>query len=304
MDEQALHQVVIAELDAWAEELGPCLAEAWAALRGRLRLDAPPGYFLHPLALPVLQLPAWVAAGPGPASPDRVQAAIGSAAAGYLGVRILDDLQDEGVDGGPAMAMLAQALLARHHALAGGAAGACGAWHALAGRTWAAFAEAMALEATLAPARPIDAACFAALLRRSAPLALPPAALLLPRAPALLPHLSALVDDLARSHQLFTDAIDVEKDLRNGNRSFVLDRMGAARGADAVRRRMYLEGGLDEVVAEATQAVESARAHAHALGLAQADAWLDRRLRTMEEIRQQAFAAMFRLLISSISPDR
>ncbi|MCK6505554.1 hypothetical protein L6R53_19515 [Myxococcota bacterium] len=303
MDEPALHQEVIEGLDGWAAGLGPTLAAAWGALRARLRLDAPPGYFLHPLALPVLQLPVWVAAGPAPAPPARVRAAVDSAAAGYLGVRVLDDLLDEQVAEGPATWMLAQALLARHHALAGQVAADCPAWHELSGRRWAAFAEAMAREATLSPEQALDPALFHLLLQRSGPLVLPPAALLLPAAPALLGPLCALVDDLAHSHQLFTDAVDAEKDLRHGNRSHVLDRMGAAQGPAAVRRRLYLEGGLDQVFDEAVALVGSARAHARAAGLTAAEGWLDRRLRTMEEVRRQAFARLFHLLIDKLSPD-
>ena len=304
MDEQALQQEVLDDLEGWATALGPTLAAAWRTLRQRLRMDQPPGYFLHPLALPVLQLPAWVGQGPASAAPERVRAAVASAAAGYLGVRILDDLLDEGIDAGPATWMLAQALLARHHALAGSVALDCPAWHALSAQRWGAFAEAMAHEATLPSDQPVDAARFSTLLQRSGPLVLPPAALLMPVAPALLPALCALVDDLAHSHQLFTDAIDAEKDLRNGNRSQVLDRMGARNGPEEVRRRLYLEGGLDQVFAEATGLLESARAHARTLGLAPALPWLDRRLRTMEEVRQQAFAALFRVLIGDLSPNR
>ena len=293
-----VQQAVLDDLEAWGEDLGEALGPAWRALRLRLRLREGPGYFLHPLALPILQLPLWLALGPVPAPEAEVYDAAGSAAAGYLAVRIQDDLLDEGAGGSPADLMLALVLFARHHHLAARVAGPSAAFQELSEQRWRAYAEAMAQEALLSPETPITEARFQVLLQRSGPLLLPPAALLLPRAPALLPALTRLVDHLARSHQLFTDAIDAEKDLRNGNRSRVLDRMGAAEGAQVVRRRLYLEGGLDEVTAEAVALVEAARGEVRTLGLPQAEAWLDTRLATMEQVRQEAFATLFRRILA------
>lgn len=305
---EVLHQrEALDALDAWGAGLAAPLREAWAGLAEGLRLREGRGYFLHPLALPVIQLPLWLAAGRPPITDGRVSAAIHAAVAGYLHVRVQDDLLDEGRgldrrSDGRAL-MLAEALLARHHRLLVEASEGSAGLAALAEERWTAYAQAMALEVELVgdEARaPIDEAVFERLLDRSAPLLLPPAALLAPRlasGPGELADLTELCRELARSHQLFTDAIDAERDLRNGNRSFVLDRLGAADGVGRVRQRLYAEGGLDAVMAEAHAALDRAMEAAARLGLSGARPWADARRQTMEQVRQRAFEGFFRSLL-------
>lgn len=301
---EELHQTrALDALDEWGARLSPPLREGWSALAAGLRLREGRGYFLHPLALPVIQLPLWLGAGPARLSDARIVAAIGAAVAGYLHVRIQDDLLDEGEGlerhtAGRTL-MLAEALLARHHRLLVEASQGQQDFAVLTEESWIAYAQAMALESALAgdeAATPIDEAVFKRLLDRSAPLLLPPASLLGPGLPGLA-DLTVLCQDLARSHQLFTDMIDAERDLRNGNRSFVLDRMGAAAGSARVAHRLYAEGGLDEVMTEALAALDRAMAAADRLGLEGASAWAEARRRTMEQARQQAFEAFFRGLL-------
>lgn len=298
--DRALQAEVLGRLGGWARDLGPPLATAWQALAARLRLDEGRGYFLHPLALPVLQLPAWVAAGhPAVAARgvDAVVQAAEAAAAGYLHVRIQDDLLDEGVGGDPAGTMLGEALAARHHRLALGLGGPAHA--AVHEARWLAYADAMAFEATLRGphAPPLDAAAFTRLLRRTSPLVLPAAALAAPSWPAAVPVLDAIVGHLARSHQLFTDAVDVEKDLRNGNPTWVQVRLGLAAGPAALRRRLVLEGGLDLVVGEALAELDAAEALADSLPLPGLGPWAAARRAVMERARQDVFRALFTALL-------
>ncbi len=80
--------------------LPPRLAAEWADLQVALGLwgeDRPP-YFLHPMALPVLQLPAWLRLSlPAEGRAEGAAATAGaSAMAGYLHVRIRDDAFDLG----------------------------------------------------------------------------------------------------------------------------------------------------------------------------------------------------------------
>ncbi len=58
----ALQQRADRALRGWAGGLGPSLAAAFDEVAARLGLlgTSDPGYFLHPLALPVLQLPVWL----------------------------------------------------------------------------------------------------------------------------------------------------------------------------------------------------------------------------------------------------
>lgn len=298
-----LQAEVFERIDTWAAELPPPLDRAWLELRARLRLDEGRGYFLHPLALPVLQLPAWLARS-HPAVAARGEEAVldaaEAAAVGYLHVRIQDDLQDEGIGGGAEQRMLSEALATRHHRLALGLGGSSAAYCRLHEARWLGYAGAMALEASLdAPLDQLDPALFDRLLQRTGPLVLPPAALAAPAWPDALAPLDRLVAHLARSHQLFTDAVDVEKDLCSGNPTWVQVRMGLGQGAAAMRKRLYAQGGLDELVAEARAELHLALDVGRELGLPGLEPWTRAREAVMEQTRQQVFARFFEALFSS-----
>ncbi len=295
-----VEQVALRRLRTWAAGLGDELGGAWQGLHDRLGLDR--GYFSHPLALPVLALPMW-AFDSNPAVAARGEEAlldaIEAAASGYLHVRIQDDLLDEGIGGTADQHMLAEALLARHQRLVMGLAGGDAAFGELFEARWTGYAEAMAAEAALGGfSAPVDAPTYDKLLRRSGPMVLPPAALCAGAWPQALAPLDGIVAALARSHQLFTDVVDIEKDLHNDQPGHLLTRFGADQGLDHLRRRLYLDGGLDQVVGEARDALDQAQAMAVALGLIGLDDWIERRKATMERVRQEVFAAMFAQLFT------
>ncbi len=301
MQAPALRAAIRQRLATWGQGLGPTLQAAWSVLWQRLHLDD--DYFGHPLALPVLELPLWLHEGDVRVRLRGVAAmldAAESAAAGYLHVRIQDDLVDEGTAAGDVgQLMLAEALVARHQRLCMQLAGAAPAFADLFEERWSAYAEAMALDAVLAATDGrLDDATATTLLQRTGPLVLPAAALAAPVAPDALVPLDRIVALLARSHQLFTDAVDVDKDLRHGNQSLVLARMGADLGPEQVRRALYLEGGLDAIYADARDDLETARALVGQAGVPGLSDWLDQRLATMAQVRNDAFATLFSSLIT------
>ncbi len=304
-----LQSAVLDRLTRLRGRLGPRLAGALDRLAGRLLLGrgGGPGYFLHPLALPILQLPAWVAALPGGAfPPEAVIDAAEASAVGYLHVRVQDDLIDEGVSEGAATLLLSDALYTRHQRLLAGIAGDHEGFWAQYEEVWLGYAEAMLLERALHDREaPYDRAAFRQVLDRSRPLVLPAAAVLARKGRHTLAGLvEDYVEGLTAAHQLFTDLVDAEKDLASGNHTWVVQRYSAgpeeAPAASTLRRRLYLEGGFDEVMAEVEEALEGARRAARALGAPPAcEAFLDRRQAVMERVRQQAFKALFVRLTGS-----
>lgn len=229
--------------------LGPRMAAALDRLQDRLRLrpGATPAYFDHPMALPVVALPRWVA--PPETPPSRLTAAGTAAALGYLHVRVHDDLLDEG-DGDADSLMLANVLLHAHRTALSAAAGGAAGIAPLADAVWAAYAEAMSLEAALrAGAQAWDPTSARAALDRSMPLALPAAALLVDAGRRA--SLDAAVRALVGAHQLVNDLVDVERDLAAGARTAVTARAGAGASPARVRAWLFGEGGLDTVIDEA-----------------------------------------------------
>jgi hypothetical protein len=251
-------------LDALGGRLGPRMQRALARLRDRLRLhpDATPGYFDHPMALPVLALPHWIAREGCPEA--RVRAAAEAAALGYLHVRVHDDLLDEGEADADSL-MLANVLLHAHRSALTLAAGGAAGFEAHADAVWFAYAEAMSLEAALrAGALPWGDETTAAAMDRSMPLALPAAALLAD--PTQRPRLGEAVRHLVTAHQLVNDLVDIERDLAAGTRTAVTERAGVDPAPSRVRAWLFGQGGLDAVVGEALGGFAACGEAAQALG--------------------------------------
>jgi hypothetical protein len=263
------------------------MAASLRALRTRLRLqpEADPGYFDHPMALPVLALPHWVA--PAGTPWPRVHAAAVSAAFGYLHVRVHDDLLDEGEGGADAL-MLANLLLHAHRSTLAEAAGGDPDFADHADRVWASYAEAMALEAALRDGGAtwsVETAESA--LDRSMPLALPAAALL--SSAEERARLAAVVRPLVRGHQLINDLVDVERDLGAGNRSMVTARAGADADAAGVRAWLFGGGGLDAVVADALADFEACAVGARRLAAEPLAAYVQARMDHARSVQQRAW---------------
>ncbi|MCB9763069.1 MAG: hypothetical protein H6739_24930 [Alphaproteobacteria bacterium] len=177
----------VAALVAFAEVLPPALRGAWDRFQERAPITnaAPPGYFLHPLALPVLQLPAWVgealARAGRPVPEARVRAAVCAAAFGYAHVRAQDDWLDEGRGDGAEVMLLSEALMVEHMAWLSAVTPMRGAFRKEVARRWRGYQEAMLVErAVHAGHRPLDAEAEAVLRGRSMPMLLPAAGLFYP----------------------------------------------------------------------------------------------------------------------------
>ena len=288
--DRALHDHVLDQMDRWAAALPPRLAAAWAGLSRHLALRAPADpYFLHPMALPVVQLPRWVARRFGPVPPQQVTLAAQSAIAGYLYVRLRDDQLDEGVVPDPATLLLSDHLRALHLDLLAQVGGE--GMRAAARDRWVAFSEAMLTEAELrASGAPIDPPTFTALLDRARPIDLPARAVL--RAAGATADLAPLLEPLLAAHQTYNDLVDLPRDLDAGARTRLLDRAGAPQGRAAAFRWLTLGGGLDVVVGEIFAQLDAATAAAAALTLPGASAWLSGRRTHVEAMRQRTWAAM------------
>ncbi|MGH8885985.1 MAG: geranylgeranyl pyrophosphate synthase [Egibacteraceae bacterium] len=297
---------VLRRLAVFRGRLGPELGAAFDALEERLELfrgGHGQGYFSHPMALPVLELPQWAAAhtarqgtavGPAVAA-DLVEAA----AVGYLHVRVQDDWFDEAVGEPGAAMMLSDALCARHQALLARAVPVGSAFWELFEEAWLGYGEAMLLERRLHRGEAAyDAAAFRSVLARSRPLVLSPAAALFAAGRAedveTLEQFSAA---LVTAHQLFADLLDAEKDRANGNRTHVLFRLdgraGGDREAEALRVALFSRGGFDAVVSDALDELARARRAADALAMPEAVRFCEERARLMTELQVKLFEAFF-----------
>ncbi|WP_437572577.1 geranylgeranyl pyrophosphate synthase [Sorangium sp. So ce542] len=330
-----LEAEVLRRLASFRGRLAGELGALFDELAARLRLfegEPGEGYFSHPAALPVLELPLWVVTRPGGPAPgaDAGSRAIPplavelaeAAAVGYLHVRIEDDLLDEGVGEPGAAVLLSGALFARHQALlARSLPGGSPFWD-LFEEVWLGYDEAMLLERRLhRGAGPRDAATFRRVLARSRPLVLPAAAALFALSQAeRLAALEEFVAALAAAHQLFVDLLHAEKDRALGNATYVLARLGAqveardagrprpdgaapaggeprhdpaGRGAAALRAQLFARGGFDAILEEARCELARAEGAAGALGLPEAARFCRERARYMTEIQRRVFRAFF-----------
>ncbi|KYF74252.1 geranylgeranyl pyrophosphate synthase [Sorangium cellulosum] len=334
--EASLEAEVLRRIAALRGRLGGELGALFDELAARLRLfegEPGEGYFSHPMALPVLELPLWVATrfgapAPGAGSRGLPPLAVDlaeAAAVGYLHVRIEDDLLDEGLGEPGAAVLLSGALFARHQALLARSLPGGSAFWDLFEEVWFGYGEAMLLERRLhrgGGAR--DADTFRRVLARSRPLVLPAAAALFALArPERLASLEAFVSALAAAHQLFADLLHAEKDRAIGNATYVLSRLGAqveprgdgpprsggaARaddeprrttdggGATALRAALFARGGFDAILEEARCELARAEDAAGALELPEAVRFCKERAQYMAEIQRRVFLAFFSAL--------
>ncbi len=263
------------------------LRERASALIEQLRLPRPgrPTPAWNDLTLPLAVLPAWTAAylrRQGHSVPRRaVRAAALSAVLGYLAVRLHDDRIDEQLGDEAEALLLGSALLTAHAAQLAVAAGPrrAVAMAARVAAAWAAYAEAMTLEARLGRDRePWTAAAWSATLDRYAPMTLASDALLLRAGrPQAIAPLQAAITGLVESHQLFEDTTDLEQDAAAGQTTYVAVLLGQP---DAKGRVVPARGGVAGVgrtVALADQCAGAAAQAARAAGHDELAAHLERR---------------------------
>lgn len=290
--------------------LGPELGAAFDALAMRLRLfDG--GYFSHPMALPVLELPVWAAEHAGrcgaAVAPETTMNLVEAAVIGYLHVRIEDDWFDEGIGEPGAAMMLSDALFARHQGLIareiprtppGFGADRRGDFWDLFEEIWLGYGEAMLVERRLHAGEGVhDAVAFERVLARSRPLVLPAAAALFVADRARdLTALERICGPLIAGHQLFADLLHAEKDQALGSTTHVLWRLRGAAvegGTTTLRAEIFARGGFDAVVGDARREIARAKAAAFELGMPEATRFLQDREQYMTEIQRRVFEAFF-----------
>ncbi len=279
LDAAGISALIDARFAALGATLGPRLRPGYEELLARQKWGAAhPGWYTAAESQPILVLVLQIASVLGDAVPqEAVEDALESAMIGYAYVRVHDDWLDEGVlaTDPETTALLADALFARHQAVTAKAVGGDPEYWDLFATTWANYGEAMLLERELlrGPDRgapPYDAAAFEAVLLRSRPMVLPPAALLA-RAGLLkgrLPALERLVHEVTRASQLLDDGLDVLADLEAGSMNYLVQRFGGLHGRSALAAGMAL-GGFATTWEEADAALDSAQQAAEALGIAQ-----------------------------------
>ena len=310
---EGVEDAVLARLAALRGRLGPELGGAFDRLAARLRLfegRAGEGYFSHPTALPVLELPVWIvghlARCGAAAPPGRALNLAEAAAAGYLRVRIEDDWFDEGVGEPGEAAMLAQALFARHGALLAPELRAGGEFWALFEEVWLGYGEAMLLERRLHRGEaPHDAEAFRRVLARSRPLVLPAAAALFAAGrPEDLGALERVVEALAAAHQLFTDLLHAQRDRAQGNTTHVLFRLGARGGGDAAAlgAALFAGGGFDAIMGDARAELSRAQLAASELDAPELTRFLERRGQWMTEIQTRIILALLTVPPAAVPP--
>lgn len=308
----AVHAWLMGALRRLRERLGPTLQPHFDSLLSEQRVmrEGPHPFFFHPRSLPVAALPVWIgrlarAAG-APLEEARVMAAVEAAAVGYLHVRLQDDLIDEGRGHPGSTMLLAEALMIRHQRLLVEVGPGPGFWD-LFEEVWLTYDEAMLFEAALNQADGVaDRVAFQRVLGRSLPLLLPPAAVLTAAGmDEALGALTSFVEGAVAAHQLYVDVLDAEKDLENGNRTWIISRFDLDGTVGGLRRRLLVGGGLDEIAAEVGAHLDRCEAAAVSLGMPEGVAFARRRRGLMDAlrggIRVELDAAMARLLSEGVS---
>ena len=296
---------MLRRLAMFRAQLGSELGAAFDALAARLGLfrSDGEGYFSHPMALPVLKLPQWVAARAArqgvTLAPTTIVNLIEVAAVGYLHIRVQDDWFDEAVGEPGAVMMLSDALFARGQALLARETPYKSQFWELFEDVCFGYGEAMLLERSLQNNKePYDAATFRQVLARSRPLVLPPAAALFAAGRAGdIETLEQFTASLVAAHQLFADLLDAEKDRVNKHRTYVLFRLSgrvdSSHGTPSLRAALFSRGGFDAIVSEALGELKQARRAASALAMPEATRFCEGRAQYMAGLQTKIFEKFF-----------
>jgi hypothetical protein len=269
-----------------------------------LDIEADPLRNFTRTAQPVVHLPVWTAravVARGAELPGgSLEAAVDAAVFGYLCAQVEDDgLEDR--SGPPARwVLLSHALLVRHQAALVSAAGAAPAFWSRYTDRWLRYAGAAS---ALAGAGPERGAERAAARDRACPLLLPAAALLTRTGQVdLLGRLEDMVQGSTDAAQLFDDLLDAPEDLRRARSTYVVRTMGGEQGAEALRRRLYLEGGFDAVLDEALAALAKALDAAAAIDMTDAVQSFAADAARMDAARRELLDALERSIFGEARP--
>jgi hypothetical protein len=231
---------------------------------------------------PILLLPAWIAnrsgRHPSAISDGDLFRCSSASMFGYLRVRLQDDWFDEGAGQPESLLLLNDALTEAHLRTLFDAVGSHPEFWKRFGALWSTYRDAMLLEARLRRGEiRYDAQSFASALGRTVPLAIPGLAVLaVARRWDDALAIERLVGQLASATQWVNDLLDAEKDLDQGNRSWVLQDYGEE-GVAGLRLRLSLGGGFGATLQKARDSLSRAREIARHLQLGTAEAWFDDR---------------------------
>ena len=192
--------------------------------------------------------------------------------------------------------LLAHCLFCRHQAVLVPLVAAHAGFWRMFEEKWLGYGEALAFERRV-QRQPggADAVAFEHILRRSHPLVIPGAAVLahLERW-ELFPELERFVRHSTAAAQLLDDLVDAEQDRRDGNHTWVVNRLGGGEGSASLGRRLYLEGGYDTLMDEALRELALAQEVAKGLRMAAAVLALERDAGQMRSMREQVAGALTR----------
>jgi hypothetical protein len=287
-----VHHDVQARIRAHRGRIPDRLVPAFDELIGRHGFDSDdPETFFNALIQPIVTFPMWVADATvvvesARLDHDVVLDLVEATVIGYLFVRVHDDLLDEGLGRMPEAMFLADSFLIRHGALL--------ATHTSSSRFWkfheatsAAYFDAMLLERELSrPDSHYTEADFDQVLRRSQPLVLPGALIFdLTDNWARLDHLQQFIHHAVRAGQLVDDILDCERDVANGNHTWVARRLGSRDAPEAMAERLVM-GELDQLVAVIDDDLDRASIAADAIGMTGAVEWVEDRRRAVHSLAQ------------------
>ncbi len=243
---------------------------------------------LNPLGQPLVQIPLWVTEalpGPGRVPDSTLHDLVEAALAGYLHVRLQDDIVDGDATTDATTAMfLSDALLIRHQSLIARAVGGSPRFWASFESLGYAYGDAMLFERSLHSQGGYSDTDFARVIERSMPLAIPALAVLeagdgWAQAGAVV----AFVRHTVTAGQLVDDLRDAVDDVTAGRRTWVSVRLGGDRGRESLLGTLAF-GGFDEVVEAIDHELDQGYTVAEDLGMTSAAAWVDARRGAIDEL--------------------
>ena len=281
-------------LEAFEAALGDRLRSGWRDLvdrRGAVRARATE-YLLAPETQPLVEVPLWADEAVGGGDRAALHAAVGASMLGYHGLRLQDDLADEGIGEAVPTMLLATAAISRAEGLLARITDDDRFWQAHE-TAMAGFGEAMLAEREFAEhPEGYDEAAFDQVLRRSAPLATPGLAVLAAADRwAAADDFSEAVRLAGKAVQIGHDLVDAKRDLEAGRFTWVLVTLGAHRGGAGLEERLLT--GFDEVVETALGCLDEATTLADRVGSPSMLAWATALTSELERRRTEFWASIF-----------
>lgn len=221
-------------------------------------------------AQPVAHLPIWVAESMTqmgkPPLEKNVKNAVWSAISGYLYAQIQDGIVDSDSVTDPEGMILANQLFLHHQHCLFPALAYDNAFRTRWFSLWQGYGKALSLERHLSRGNGVETwGNFQDVLKRSHPMLIPGASLLaLGDQMDHMRDLEVIISLTTLAAQLADDAVDALTDLKEGNFTWVVCTHGGHKGTHELIQNLYLGGGFEQVIAEASTYLEQAINIAHA----------------------------------------